>query len=166
MNEVVPWSTRARDVFVALGSWVKSVAVSGWDWFTELGQGSWLLGLAVIVAIGLGVAVFEGHGNQGQNPCQAASQYVESVRVLNGSTSLTSSQVNELHADSTQLTALAKGAAGEAKTALTYAAQVAGTAQEGQPFDAGFTEGKYDSACSFSQGGSGGGPRGGAGGSR
>jgi hypothetical protein len=163
VNEVVPWSTRARDALAALGSRVRTVAVSGWDWFTGLGQGSWLLALGVIVALGIGVAVYQGHGDSGQNSCDQASTYIDSVMVLNGTPSLTSSQVNQLHADSTQLTALARGSAGETKRALAYVAQVSGSAQQGQAFDAGFTQGKYDSACSFSRSGPGGGPRGGVG---
>jgi hypothetical protein len=136
------------------------MAVSGWGWFTGLGQGSWMLGLAALVVICLGVALYEGHGDSGTNPCQRAEPLVGSVMGLDGQRSLTSSQVDQLHADSTQLAALAQDSAGETKTALEYAARMSASAQQGQPFDAGFTQGKFDSACSFSRTGGGGGNRG------
>src|SRR6478735_11959390 len=67
VNEVVPWSTRARDAFVALGSRGRDVAISGRDWFIDLGQGAWLLGLAVLVVLSLGVAIVVSHGDSGTN---------------------------------------------------------------------------------------------------
>jgi hypothetical protein len=160
VNEVVPWSTRARDALAALGSRVEGAAIAGRDWFIDLGQGAWLLGLAVVVVVALGIAVVVSHGDSGTSACQTADPFVSSILALDGEPSLTSSQANRLHADSTQLAALAKGAAGETRTALAYAADVSGAAQQGQPFDSGFTEGKYVGVCSFSRGaGGGGGPR-------
>jgi hypothetical protein len=136
---------------------VKAVVVSGWDRFTDLGQGSWLLGLGLVVAVGLGVALYVGHGDTGASACRTADPTVRSVLALDGQPSLTSSQTNQLHADSTLLAAAAKDAAGETRTVLEYVAGVAGDAQEARPFDAGFTQGKFDSVCSFSRTGAGGG---------
>src|SRR4029078_12754206 len=44
VNEVVPWSSRARDATASVGRRLGDVFQSLWDWFTDLGTGAWVLG--------------------------------------------------------------------------------------------------------------------------
>ena len=49
VNEVVPWSSRARDASVSVARGVGDSFHSLWDWFSDLGAGVWILGLGVVV---------------------------------------------------------------------------------------------------------------------
>ena len=60
MNEVVPWSSRARDASVSVARGVGDAFHSLWDWFSDLGAGVWILGLGVVVGGALLVAVIQG----------------------------------------------------------------------------------------------------------
>jgi len=50
MNEVVPWSTRARESIVSAARRAGRLAASRWDAFTDLGTGAVLACLGILVA--------------------------------------------------------------------------------------------------------------------
>ena len=147
MNEVVPWSSRARDATFSVGRHIGGVFRSCWDWFTDLGAGAWILGLGVLVGGALLVAVIQGRSGPEQSACQQATPYVDTIRRLDGGKPLTQVEAQQLHNASSQLTALTGTAFGDNKQAITDAARLAASAQAGRPFSVGSTVGEFDGAC-------------------
>jgi hypothetical protein len=146
MNEVEPWSSRARRLVGAGGSRAGRGIGLAWAWFTDLGQGAWMLAVGVALAGALVLAIIDGRG--GPEPSACGSARVAELRLVHSDgRRLTSAQAARLHRDSTLLYTLSGKAYGGAVGALKYAAQMAGAAQPGQLFDAGFSGGKYQSAC-------------------
>jgi hypothetical protein len=142
VNEVEPWSARARR---ALDRARRTAGVA-WTWFTDLGQGAWLLALGVAIVAAIGLAVIVGRGGPVRSACAQADSLVAQVQTADGK-QLSGTQVARLHLDATQLDALAKTAYGDDPGALRYAAQMAHAARVGQPFDAGISESKFKVAC-------------------
>ena len=147
MNEVVPWSSRARDATVSVGRRVGDLFHSLWDWFTDLGTGAWVLGLGVIVGCALLVAVIQGRSGPEQSACQQARPYVDTISQLDRGKPLTQVQARQLHNASSQLTALTRTAFGANRRAIVDAAGLAASAQAGRPFAVGNTVGEFDGAC-------------------
>lgn len=159
MNEVVPWSTRARGSIVAAGRRVGRLVSSRWTAFTDLGVGAVFLSLGVVVAAGIGVAVFEGRNGKDPVPCDQASTYVATIEHLGHSGKLTAAEVDQLQQDSSDLTAIAAHAHGGEATAITDAATTAGSATAGQKLDTAQLTLHFDAACTFSGHGGGGSDR-------
>jgi hypothetical protein len=146
MNEVEPWSSRARRSLERAGSVVSRRLASGWAWFTDLGQGAWLLALGVAALAAIGIGIVMGRGGADPSACGNAMLAEHRIERADGHR-LDAAQVVRLHHDAKKLDALAPEALGAGPAALTYAAQMAAAAQVGETFDAGASAGKYQSAC-------------------
>jgi hypothetical protein len=146
MNEVEPWSSRAGRALGAGGSGAARRLGRAWAWFTDLGQGAWMLAVAVAVVGALTLAIIHGRGGPEATGCGHGQAIVQQIDQTDGHR-LTAAGADALHRDAAALSQLSESAVGEAHGALTYAAQMAGAAQAGQRFDAGFSAGKYQSAC-------------------
>lgn len=122
-----------------------------WDWYTDLGFGSWLIAGGVLIVTVLVIAVIVGHFDSADTSCATAKNYASILNRYNG-TRLTEQQAAQLHRASSRLQAVATDApGGERRQALIVAAQVASTAQAGARFDAGGIAGQLASVCDFSQ---------------
>jgi hypothetical protein len=159
VNEVVPWSTRTREAAVAGGRRVGDVLQRAWDWFSDLGVGAWLLGVGVLVASGLLVAIIQGRSGPDPVACDQAQPYVDTITRMAHSGHLTSVQVGRLQDASARLTAFAPTAHGDDRRAITDAARVAGTAQAGRRLQVDTVLIEFEAACSRGGSGPGGGVR-------
>ena len=65
---------------------------SRWTAFTDLGVGAVFLSLGVLVAAGIGVAVYEGRSGKDPVPCDQASTYVATIEHLGNSGKLTAAE--------------------------------------------------------------------------
>ena len=148
MNEVEPWSTRTREVSTSFGRRIGAALRSLWDSFTDLGPGAWFVGLALVVAGALAIAVLQGRSGPDNSACQQARDYVSQVSSIQQQQPLTQGQAQRLHNASTQLDALAKTAVNEdAIHAIRDVARVAADAQPGHQFSAGNVQQEFDGAC-------------------
>jgi hypothetical protein len=139
MNEVDSGTRRAVEA-------VRSRVVSAWDWFTDLGQGSWLLALGVLIVAGLAVAIVMGRGSE--SSCDQAITPVHDIRLHDGNQSLQSEAVYQLHQDAKTLDTLVTETTGDQRTAMQALATVAHHARVNQPFHAQSALDDYHSACS------------------
>jgi hypothetical protein len=149
VNEVEPLSSRIRDGAGSVGAWIRNVLASAWGWFTDLGQGAWMLAIAVLVVAGIGLALVAGRHPEA-NPCDQAApiiQVMSSDALRSGP--LSARQASILHNESTELQAIAGHAFGSNASALRKAATVAGDARAGHSFDPEAALEAYDSACDF-----------------
>lgn len=121
----------------------------GWDWYTDLGFGAWVIGVVVVLALGLGIAVLVGHGESRDTSCSDASSYA-SLMARYDDTRLTAPQAARLQKAVAPLQAASESANGQTRRVLAEMAQVAGTATAGQTFDAGFAPGRFQSVCDYS----------------
>jgi hypothetical protein len=160
MNEVVPWSTRTRDGLTATSRRLGRAVRSAWQRFTDLGIGAVLLTLGVIVALGIGVAVFQGRSGPTPSACDKAAPYLSTIKRLHHREALTAAEVTTLDDASTRLADIARTAPGSARSAVTHASQVAASARAGEPLDTGTVVAQYEQACDFGGGGEGKGPGG------
>jgi hypothetical protein len=138
MNEVESGTRRA----VEEG---RSAVVSVWDWFTDLGQGSWLLGLGVLMVAGLSLALIMGRG--GESVCDKAIQPVHDLRLRDGNQSLQPDAAHSLHQDADTLDGLVSEATGDQRAALQALASAARHARRNEPFHAHSALDAYQSAC-------------------
>jgi hypothetical protein len=145
MNEVEPWSSRARHV-------VGHALDQAWQWFTDLGQGAWLLALSVVVVAAIGLAVVEGRNDPGGTPCSQAEPYVMRMEGLTSSRHhprLDDADMAWLHNASARLTAISGRAFGDDVAAIELAARTAAQAQPGKRMNAGTMATKFDAACGY-----------------
>lgn len=150
MNEVVPWSARAREVTTQRVERIGVALARAWDWFTDLGPGSWLLVGTLVVAIALGVAVYEGQHDRGATPCLRAAPVQGRMEALaEDSAPLTAHQADTVHLVSTELTAIAGTAFGSEADALQGLARAAGRARVGHVFHDDGAQTSYDAVCFF-----------------
>jgi hypothetical protein len=152
VNNVVPLGHRVRNAAGSVWSWIRSALESAWDWFTGLGQGAWLLTVAVLVVVGIGVAVVGGR-HPDAVPCDQAAPMIHDMGAATTSRSahLTTHTTAILHTDSTKLQAIARHAFGSDAAALRKAAETAGGAQVGHRFDPEPALQAYGAACDFSR---------------
>jgi hypothetical protein len=138
MNEVEPWSDRAR----------RGIEMA-WTWYTDLGQGAWLLALSVVIVAALGLAVFEGRHDSGGTPCGRAQPYVSRMERLATERHhrLTVADMAWMENASSRLTSIAQTAFGDDVAAIRVAAQTADGAQAGQRMKTGSMVGRFDAAC-------------------
>ena len=119
---------------------------SAWNWFSDLGQGAWLLTISVLVVAGIALAVVEGRG--GASTCDRALRQANQVRLYDGNTSLLDGARHELHLAATQLDLLAGEATGAQRQALQALAEDARSARANQPFHAKSQLAALHDACS------------------
>ena len=119
---------------------------SAWNWFSDLGQGAWLLTLSVLVVAGIALAVVE--GRDGACTCDQALHQVDRVRLYDGNTSLMDGAQHELRLAATQLDLLAGEATGAQRQALQALAEDARSARANQPFHAKSQLAALHDACS------------------
>jgi hypothetical protein len=148
VNEVEPWSSRARrDVGTRIGG--------GWDWFTDLGQGAWMLGVGGVLVVALAVAVIQGRHDPGGSPCSLAQPYVSQMRTLSEERHhlLDDGDITWLRNASARLTAIDGQAFGDDAAPIEEAAQLATAARAGRHLDAGAMTARFDTACGNTPGG-------------
>ena len=138
MNEVESGTRR-----VAEGA--RSTVISAWDWFTDLGQGAWLLGLGVLIIGGLAVALVMGRGSE--SSCDQAVTPVHDIQLHDGNQSLQPDAAQQLHQDATTLDHLVTETTGDQRTAMQALASVAHHARVNQAFHAHAALDDYHSAC-------------------
>ena len=160
MNEVDPWSTRARGAVSHTSRRVGGAVRAAWQRFTDLGIGAVLLSLGVLVAAGIGVAVVQGRSGPTPSACDAAEPYLTTIQRLHRHGSLTAADVSTLDDASARLTEIAKTAPGSARSAVEHASQIAASARAGRSLDIGTVVAQYQEACDFGGGGAGRGPGG------
>jgi hypothetical protein len=144
VNEVEPWSSRVRrDVGSRIGR--------AWTWFTDLGQGAWMLGIGVVVVVALAVAVVQGRHDPGGSPCSLAQPYVSRMQTLSEERHhrLDAGDVTWLRSASARLTAIEGQAFGDDVSAIRLAAATSAEAEAGQRLDAGATVADFDNACGY-----------------
>lgn len=139
MNEVESGTQR-------LSRGASTGARSAWNWFSDLGQGAWLLTISVLVVAGIALAVVEGRG--GASTCDRALRQANQVRLYDGNTSLLDGAQHELHLAATQLDLLAGEATGAQRQALQALAEDARSARTNQPFHAKSQLAALHDACS------------------
>lgn len=121
----------------------------GWDWYTSLGLGAWLLAGGSLVVAGLVIAVVVGHGDTPSSACDDGAPYVALINRYDGD-SLTSHQAARLRSATPHLQAASDSAVGTPRSVLAEAARIAASARAGQQFDAGAVDGRFRSVCDFS----------------
>jgi hypothetical protein len=138
MNEVEPWSNRARRGFEV-----------AWTWFTDLGQGASLLALSVVIVAALALAVFEGRHDPGGTPCGQAEPYVNRMESLASHRHhrLTDADMARMQNASSRLTSIAHTAFGDDLAAIQLAARTADGAQVGRQMNTGTMVDRFDAAC-------------------
>jgi hypothetical protein len=139
MNEVESGTRRAAE---GARSGIRSV----WDWFTDLGQGSWLLAIGVLAVVAIVVAVVVGRG--GASVCDKAVDPVHDLRLHDGNQALQPDAVDQLHTDAQTLDQLASETTGRQHQAMEALAGAAHHARAGQAFHAGAALDAYHAACS------------------
>ena len=90
------------------------------------------MSVGVLVAAGIGVAVFEGRNGKDPVPCEQARGHIHTIERLSHGGRLTADEVAQLHDSASRLTAIAAKARGDAVRAITDAATVAGSTTAGQ----------------------------------
>ena len=148
MNEVVPWSARARAVVLPAARRTGRALARWWTRFTDLGVGAVLLTVGVLVVVGIVVAVIDGRGGPEPVACEQAGPYVDTITTMERKGALSPAQVARLHAASAQLTTLVATARGDDARAITDAAALAGGARAGQPLDSDRVALEFEAACS------------------
>jgi hypothetical protein len=119
---------------------------SAWDWFTDLGQGSWLLAIGVFAVVAIVVAVVVGRG--GESVCDKAVDPVHDVRLHDGNQSLLSDAADQLRTDAQTFDELASETTGQQHQAMEALARATHHARVGQAFHAGPALDAYHAACS------------------
>ena len=115
-------------------------------------MGALFLSLGVLVAAGIGVAVFEGRGGKDPVPCEQARDDVTTIQHMSHTGRLTAAQVAQLHHDASQLAAIAPTAHGDDAKAITDAATLADRAAVGRKLHTSRLAIEFEAACP--QGGS------------
>jgi hypothetical protein len=140
MNEVEPWSTRARHGFEL-----------AWTWFTDLGQGAWLLTLSVVIIAAVALAVYEGRNDPGGSACGQAQPFVDRMERLASERGhrLTDADVAWMTNASARLTAISHDAFGDDVAAIELAARTADRAEVGRRMNTGLMVDKFDGACGY-----------------
>jgi hypothetical protein len=126
-----------------------------WDWFTDLGQGAWMLGIGGAVVVALAVAVIHGRHDPGGSPCSLAQPYVSQMRTLSEERHhrLDEGDITWLRNASTRLQAIDGQAFGDDVAPIREAAQIAAAARPGRHLDTGAMTARFDSACGNGGGG-------------
>jgi hypothetical protein len=151
VNEVEPWSSRARRVLGAGASRAGRSLERAWAWFTDLGQGAWMLALGVAVAGALVLAIIHGRNDSGGTPCQHAEPDVMRMQSLTAERHhrLDDADIAVLRDASARLTAIAGSAFGDDVAAIELAARTAAVAKPGHRMNARVMVAKFDQACGY-----------------
>ncbi len=105
------------------------------------------MSVGVLVAAGIGVAVFEGRNGKDPVPCEQARGHIHTIERLSHGGGLTADEVAQLHDSASRLTAIAAKARGDAVRAITDAATVAGSTTAGQQLDTAKLTTEFDAIC-------------------
>jgi hypothetical protein len=124
----------------------RSTVVSSWDWFTDLGQGAWLLGFGVLIVGCLVVAIVMGRGSE--SSCDQAVTPVHDIQLHDSNQSLQPDAAHQLHQDATTLDQLVTETTGDQRKAMQALASAAHHARVNQAFHAHAALDAYHSACS------------------
>ena len=150
MNEVVPWSTRARGAVGPSARRAGRTVARWWAASTDLGVGAVLFHRGGLVAAGIAVAVVEGRGGPGARRVRTGRPGLRRhPRPRMGRQgALSSAQVARLQEASGRLASLAATARGDDAKAITDAAAVADGVTAGRELDASHVVIEFEAACS------------------
>lgn len=117
-----------------------------WDWFTDLGPGTWLVVGAVLAAGSLLLSF--GMGRSDPSICDRTVEDAHDVRVYDGAQFLTAEGAFNLHSDSARFAERAAQTSGRQRAAFLALSRVTAGARRGRPFDASSALSSYGDACS------------------